>query len=308
MINKLKATPASGNIAALFTMLIWGTTFVSTKFLLTDFNPIEILLFRFILGYGVLWILCPRVLHLQNKREELYFALAGLTGVTLYYLVENVALTYTYASNVGVITSTAPLFTALVAYFFTRGSEKLHAGFFAGFAAAMAGICLISFSGGSFHIDLRGDGLALVAAFFWGCYSNLSKKVAGFGYDATIMTRRIFFWGILFMLPASLFFGVDFSMARLADPWNAFHLLYLGVGASAICFITWNYAVHILGAVRTSAYIYLIPVLTVAFSAVFLHEPITLTTLGGMLLTLFGLYLSEGGFHLKPTRSAEKEA
>ena len=39
----------SGHLAALLTIFIWGTTFISTKILLTDFKPIEILFFRFLL-------------------------------------------------------------------------------------------------------------------------------------------------------------------------------------------------------------------------------------------------------------------
>ena len=41
---------AAGHLAALVTILIWGTTFISTKVLLQDFQPIEILFFRFVLG------------------------------------------------------------------------------------------------------------------------------------------------------------------------------------------------------------------------------------------------------------------
>ena len=103
-----------GHLAAFLTILIWGTTFVSTKVLLRDFQPVEILFSRFLLGLIALFIVCPRRLKGTTLKQELTFAGAGLFGITLYYLFENIALTYTSASNVGVITTTAPFFTAVM--------------------------------------------------------------------------------------------------------------------------------------------------------------------------------------------------
>ena len=90
---------AAGHLSALITILIWGTTFISTKVLLQDFQPIEILFFRFVLGLIALFLVHPHPLKGTSLRQELTFAAAGLSGVCLYYLLENIALTYTMASN-----------------------------------------------------------------------------------------------------------------------------------------------------------------------------------------------------------------
>ncbi len=90
-----------GHFASLLTILIWGTTFISTKILLQDFQPVEILFFRFVMGFLALLVVCPRRLKTENWKQELTFATAGLCGICLYYLLENVALTFTLASNVG---------------------------------------------------------------------------------------------------------------------------------------------------------------------------------------------------------------
>lgn len=60
---------------------------------------------------------------MKERKQELYFAAAGLCGVTLYYLLENIALTYTFVSNVGVIISIAPFFTAILAHVFLKGER-----------------------------------------------------------------------------------------------------------------------------------------------------------------------------------------
>jgi len=40
-----------GHLSAIITIIIWGTTFISTKVLLIDFQPVEILFFRFVMGF-----------------------------------------------------------------------------------------------------------------------------------------------------------------------------------------------------------------------------------------------------------------
>ena len=248
---------ATGHLAALVTILIWGTTFISTKVLLVDFEPIEILFFRFILGFLALLIVYPHRMRGTTKRQEAVFAAAGLCGVCLYYLLENIALTYTMASNVGVIISISPFFTAMLTHFFTK-EEKLRANFFVGFVVAV-----------------------------------LTRKISGFGYHTIQTTRRVFAYGIIFMIPALFLFDCRTGAERFANPVYLGNLIFLGLGASALCFVTWNMAVKVLGAVKTSIYIYLVPVITVVTSALILKEKVTVMSGIGTVLALIGLFLSE---------------
>lgn len=284
---------AVGHFAALFTAIIWGTTFISTKVLLTDFQPAEILFFRFVIGLLVLTIAYPRRLRGTTGRQECLFAAAGLCGVSLYFLLENIALTYTQASNVGVIVAVSPFFTAFLTRLFWKDREKLHPAFFIGFAVAMTGIFLISFQGTALQLNPLGDLLALGAALVWSFYSVFVKKIGSFGYHTILTTRRIFFYGVVFMLPALFFFDASLDLSRFAQPRCLFNILFLGLGASALCFVTWNFAVKLLGAIKTSVYIYMIPAITVITSFLILHETITMFSVLGTLLTMAGLFLSE---------------
>ena len=258
---------ATGHLAALVTILIWGTTFISTKALLVDFEPIEILFFRFILGFLALMIVYPHRMKGTTKRQEAVFAAAGLCGVCLYYLLENIALTYTMASNVGVIISIAPFFTAMLTHLFTKGAKM--------------------------QLNPIGDLLAVAAAVVWACYSVLTRKISGFGYHTIQTTRRVFAYGIIFMIPALFLFDCRIGAERFADPVYLGNLIFLGLGASALCFVTWNMAVKVLGAVKTSIYIYLVPVITVITSALILKEKVTVMSGIGTVLALIGLFLSE---------------
>ncbi|WP_413372189.1 DMT family transporter [Paenibacillus taichungensis] len=294
---------SNGHLLALLTILIWGTTFISTKVLLIDFTPVEILFFRFVIGYVVLLLIHPRLMRITSLREEMLFIGAGLCGVTLYFLIENIALVYTLASNVGVIVSIAPFFTAVLAHFFLDG-ERLHKRFIVGFAIALTGIILIGLNG-SFILQLNplGDLLAFVAPAVWAVYSVLMRKIGELPYHTIGATRKVFFYGLLFMLPALFLFEFHFDLGRFANMANLSNLLFLGLGASALCFVTWNRAVSLLGAVKTSVYIYLVPVITVVASALILHERITWITLLGALLTLLGSFISEKKVQRKRIRN-----
>jgi len=292
-VNNMVSEKRTGHLAALLTILIWGTTFISTKILLTDFQPVEILFFRFIMGYLVLLTAYPHHIKRLGGKQEITFAAAGFCGVCLYYLLENVSLTYTMASNVGVIISVAPFITAILAHLFMKSEERLQINFLIGFIVAMTGIILISFNGSQLKLNPVGDILAFAAAFVWACYSILTKRIGSFGLPVILTTRRTFFYGILFMIPTLFLFDFQLDMPRFTDMKNLLNILYLGIGASALCFVTWNYAVKILGAVKTSIYIYMVPAITVITSMLVLKEKVTFLSITGTILAVVGLFLSE---------------
>ena len=138
----------------------------------------------------------------------------------------------------------------------------------------MAGALLISFNGSKLELNPMGDLLAVLAAFVWACYSILTRKISSFGCPVILTTRRTFFYGILFMVPALFLFDFEMGLERFADVTHLLNILYLGLGASALCFVTWNLAVKVLGAVKTSVYIYMVPVITVVTSVLVLKEPV----------------------------------
>jgi drug/metabolite transporter (DMT)-like permease len=239
-------------------------------------------------------LVMPKKLGWCGWRREARYMLAGLSGITLYYLLENVALTKTSTANTGVIVSTAPFFTAMAAAFVTR-EEHLRRNFFIGFLFAMAGVWVISFYGGDTGgpAGLLGDLLALGAAVVWAVYSILSREIGTWGYHPILTTRRIFVYGLLFLLPVLLLTRAQVGFERFGRGENLFNLVYLGLGASATCFVTWNKAISILGSVRTSSYIYAVPVINILGAALVLGESITAPIILGTVLTILGLVISE---------------
>ena len=204
--------------------------------------------------------------------------------------MENIALTMTSASNVGVIVAIAPLFIALIAMFATR-EERVGVQFFAGFALAISGIALISFTGASAgEVGLAGCLLAVLAAFAWAVYSTIDKRIAKLGLSTVATTKRTFAWGLVFMLPFLPVMGFGqgaegTGLVGLLDPIMLGNLLFLGLIASATCYVMWNKAASIVGVVNVSAYLYLTPVVTVVASVIVLAEPLTWQIVLGVALT-----------------------
>ncbi len=280
-----------GNLAAAFTILVWGTTFIATKVLLKQFNPVEIIIIRFIIGWAVMWLVRPKRLKIKSVKTELLFVLAGLTGVALNYLLETIALMYTQASNLSMIVSTAPLFVGIMAWIVFK--QRLKPSFVFGFFICIAGVFLISFADKSnVQIHLIGDLLGIAVALVWAIYSIAMEKIGKYGFDVILTTRRNFFYGILFMLPVSLKFDGFEHFNLWLKPSNLALLLYLAVFACAISFITWNYSLKTIGSVKANLYCYCSPVLTTVFSVIFLHESISGRMLVGMILTLTGVIIS----------------
>lgn len=289
----------TGHLSAVFTIFVWGITFISTKILLVSFSPVEIMVYRFVMAVLVLCVASPPVLKPSawkwwNVQTEWKFMFAGLCGVTLYFLFQNVALSYTQAANASVLTSIAPLFTALVSRVLLR--EKLKPNFFLGFSAAIAGIILISFNGSVvLRLNPLGDLLSVMAALVWAFYSVTIKTLPQGAGEVLRVTRKVFSYGLIFTLVLLPFFDFHPGLERMFVPANLLNMLFLGVIASALCYLTWNHAVHVLGPVRTSVYIYLIPVVAIVFSAIVLHETITVVSGAGMALIMTGMIISERG-------------
>ena len=281
-----------GHALAFGTILVWGTTFIASTVALRTLAPIELLTLRMLVAIAALLLAKPQRLRLQSRKHELYLLGAALCGVTLYFLFENIALTYTNSSNCSVIISTAPFFVA-IATRLTLKEGKLSRSFFLGFVIAITGVCLVSFAGRSLKLNPLGDGLCILAAISWAGYSVFIRKLEGYGYNTLLVTRRIFLYSLIFIVPLMPVFGFSIAPADILAPATLVSVLFLGLVASALCFVTWNTAVRLIGPIRTSAYIYLTPAVTIVFAALILHDPIHPLAIVGAALTLVGLIISQ---------------
>lgn len=280
----------TGYLFATFTIIVWGSTFISSKTLLAVYTPAQIMLTRFLLAYAMLWLLRPKKLKCSWK-EELIFLLLGLSGCSVYFYTENSALTYTLASNVSIIVAVAPIFTAILAHF--AGVERFRSGTLWGFLIAFSGVILVVCNG-TFVLKLnpKGDLLAVAAALCWAVYSVLIRKLDD-NLDSLLITRRTLFWGILTAIPMVLLESQPYPTEPLLTPVIAGNFLFLGLIGSGLCFVLWTRAFAYLGVVTTNSFIYVQPFITILVGWIFLREPISPLALVGAALITAGVVATQ---------------
>ena len=317
------------HVLAIVIVAIWGLTFISTKVLLmAGLSPEEIFLVRFSIAYFGMWLFClwgrgsdvsgaggslatrgdvpadgsctgvsrtdsksvqsPARLFCNSLKDELLLVLAGVMGGSLYFWSENTALQYTMASNVSFIVCTTPLVTAILNAAVRR--EKIGRLTLLGGCLSLVGIGMIAFSGGEgFHLSFLGDALAMLASLTWAIYTvvtnGLLKK-----YPSALISRKVFFYGMLTIVPVLLVKGWTFPAGRFLEPKVLLNTLFLGVVASLACYALWNSVIKRLGTVGSSNYIYLNPLFTLIAAALLLGERLTPVAIAGCLITLIGVW------------------
>ena len=214
-----------GHLAALLTVIVWGSTFVYTKLLLLEgLSPAQIFTLRFILAYVLLlaFSLAQRQKRgfrwlSDNWKDELLMVGLGVAGGSLYFLAENEAMNHTTTTNTSLIVCLCPLFAAALISCFYK-SERLRPSQVLGTVLAALGVVVVVLNGHFvLHLSPLGDSLAFLACLCWAVYSLLMIR-ANSRYDVVFITRKVFFYGLLSMIPYYVFVPDMPPMSLLLRP------------------------------------------------------------------------------------------
>lgn len=282
-----------GHIAAILVVIVWGTTFVSSKVLLNSgLMPADIFLYRFTMAYICMTIVSHKQLWADNLKDELTLLGLGIMGGSLYFLTENMALVYSTTSNVAILVSTTPLLTALIVAAFYK-SERLNRRQTIGSVIAFVGVVLVVLNGQwMLHLNPLGDALALGASLTWAFYSLFMRRIMG-RYSADFITRKVFAYGILTILPYFVLVDpLNCDLQLLSSPLVFSNLLFLGLIASTGGYLLWNWVMRKLGAVKSTNYIYLQSLFTMLAGGLILGEQITFMAISGAIILIIGMILT----------------
>ena len=299
------------HLVAFLVVAVWGSTFVFTKILLqAGMTPAQIFTFRFLIAYVLMlpcsWAMGERRWMTDNWRDELLMVALGVTGGSLYFLTENAAMLYTTATNTSLIVCSCPLFAMLLVALVYRKSERITRIKALGSIIACIGMAVVVLNGHFvLHLSPLGDALAFAACLCWAFYSLLMKAAIE-RYSDLFITRKVFFYGLLTIIP--YFICKPEEAAIINGQWTMINgqcsmdnvqwpiigsLLFLGIVASLLCFLVWNWVIRKLGAVVATNWVYFNPITTIVFAAWLLREPITPWFLLGTVLILLGMYLCD---------------
>lgn len=284
------------HFVAFLTVAIWGSTFVFTKMLLLNgLSPAQIFTLRFIIAYLLLlgvslsrrhqWFCC-------SLKDELLMVALGITGGSLYFLTENAAMLYTTATNTSLIVCSCPLFAMFLIAWCYRHTERITRLQAIGSLIACMGMAVVVLNGHFvLHLSPVGDMLAFAACLCWAVYSLLMKAV--FGYSTLFITRKVFFYGLVTIIPYFILVPGFPSLSTLLRPEVLWNLLFLSVVASMLCYLLWTWVISRLGAVVATNWVYFNPITTILFAWWLLKEQITVWFLLGSALILLSLFLAD---------------
>ena len=282
------------HLVAFLTEEIWGTTFVATKVLmLNGLSPAQIFTLRFSIAYVLMLCFNHRRFLADSWKDEAKMALLGITGGSLYFYSENEAMNFTTTTNTSLIVCSCPLFATLLVRMVYKDSSRIHIVQLLGSLLAFVGMIIVVLNGRFvLHLSPVGDALAFTACMCWAIYSLLMKSVSNH-YGAAFITRKVFFYGVLTILPYYLFIPGFPPMEVFCRPQVFGNLRFLGCLASMICFLTWNWCISKLGTVKATNWVYFNPITTMIFASWVLNEKITPYFLVGATCILLGMYVTD---------------
>ena len=311
------------HLLALAVVAVWGVTFVCTKVLIgAGMHPVAIFFIRFMMAYAGIWVYIG--LTKQNSRlwfgwkDEFVFLILGISGGSFYFLTENTALAYTQASNVAFLVCSAPLFTAILTLLyrrlrddrFSRALEQIRIGWplVGGTVLALGGMAMVIFDGSTgVQLSAKGDLLAIGAALCWAVYSLFMAQMTR-EYGTVTATRKVFFYGLLTILPMVGAYKDSLSPEILGQGAVWTTLLFLGLVASLVCFILWNLVMEKIGNYTSTNYVYLNPIFTLLTAMAFLGERMTLTAGLGCAAILAGVVWAGSSSSKRPQTPSRRQA
>lgn len=275
----------------LLAVVFWGTSFVATKRVLTEIDPVTIIALRLLLASALLIIIAiitKRKFTVNLKNHGKIFILAVIAVFHLW--IQITGLKYTTASNTGWIIGTAPIFMALLAIIFFKEKMSFVQG--TGILIAMFGLLLLFGKGDITSIDLvqnKGDLLVLGSAFTWGVYSMVNKKIT-LSYSPLMTILYLFIMMSVIIVPVNLNKSVIESVVHLSTTgWMS--ILFLGLFCSGIAYVIWAYSLRDIESAKVGAFLYFEPLVTVMAAWVFLQEAVTILMFVSGIIITFGVIL-----------------
>lgn len=281
-------------LKALFSVIVWGASFVATKVALQYVSPVTLVWLRFGLGViilgGVVWY--RKQLKIPKKEDWLYFGLLGFLGIAFHQWLQSTGLITANAISTSLIVATTPIFMALLGWLFLK--EKLTWFQLLGICLSTIGVLLVITKGDlssifSDHFGTIGDFLILISAPNWAIFSILSRRGLQ-KYPATGMMFYVMSIGWVFS--SFLFFSSgDFYQIQMLNLNGWLAIGFLGIFCSGIAYIYWYDALQNLPVSQTGAFLYIEPVVTFIVAGLVLGEAMVLVAFLGGVIILSGVWM-----------------
>ena len=281
---------------AVLAVIIWSGNFIIARGVIKQIPPVSLAFYRWLSASIIIFPFAMKQAAAEwkfVKQSWHYLFWASLSGITLFNTFVYIGAHYTTAINLALIgTTTSPIIAIILAKIFLK--ERIGLLKMGGIMLCIAGVLFLLARGSLQNLVslnfTKGDGWILLAALCFALYNTMVRKK-----PSTISSVNYLFvtfsFGTLLLLP---FYCWELNNTA-AVTWNTnliLIILYLGAGASVICFLFWNIAVGKLGAGRTALFGNLIPIFSSAEAAILLDEEFTWIHVVSMLLVFGGIIMA----------------
>jgi drug/metabolite transporter (DMT)-like permease len=254
----------TGILLAVLATFIWSWNFIVAKDMADKMGPVSLSFFRWTLAAVLIFPFAYQSFRTEWKAVKTsmpYFLLTALAGIALFNTFVYIGAHYTTAINLALIgTTSSPIMSVIMARIFLK--ERIGWTKVIGMLLCVTGVLYLLCKGNinnllSLHFD-KGDLWVLMAAFCFAVYNTMAKKK-----PAAISPVNFLF--VAFTLGAIMLLPFFIYEVLNSPPivWTGSmigSIVYLGLGASVICFLIWNIAIRKLGAGRTALFGNLIPI------------------------------------------------
>lgn len=268
---------------------LWGASYLFIKIGLRGFSPAMLVFLRTALGALVLLPAALARGALRTLRGHIGFvAVLAAVQVAAPFVLISLGERSISSSLAGILVSTTPLFTALIALRVDR-DERVSGTGLVGVAVGILGVALVV------GVDVGHSGLlgalAVVLASLGYAAGSLMLKRRMRGVPAVGVASATMAASALMLIPAAV--ATWPSQAPGAGP--ALAVLALGCGGTGLAFVIFYSLIADVGASRATLVTYLAPGFAVVYGVALLGERFTVATAAGLLLIVGGSWLAAEG-------------
>ncbi len=292
-----EAPRPSASYAVLFgsLALMWGSSYLFIKIGVETLPPLSLVFLRVLVGVAILAVVvaATRTPLPRDARTVAHLAVLGAVNIAIPFWLISWAEQHIDSGLAGVLQSTAPFFTLVLAAAFVH-DEHINRGRVAGIALGFAGILVLSVEnladlGSALGPERLLGELAVVAASLSYAVGNTYARRTLRHTRALVLSFGQVGWSVIMV--GILAIVVDGGVTLPAVPEAAFSVLWLGAVGTGFAYLLFFRLLTGWGPTRASLVAYLLPVVAVILGVVVLGETVDALFLGGAALIVAGVWV-----------------
>ena len=276
--------------------ILWGGNFVIGRAVAGAIPPVTFATIRWCVALLIFFPIAYPLLKKEWPKIKAHFGIVvilALTGVAGFTALVYKGLYFTTSINASLMNSSTPIIIYILSFLFLK--ERLNKFQVIGTAISLIGVLFIICNGSLdtlLHFQFnKGDLLVILAVVCWAFYSLLIRIYAGRlpGYSTFFVS---IFIGIIILLP---FMFAELATTSIVIDWSwqtIGAIIYVGIFASIVAFLSWNVGVVQFGPNRASIYLNFIPLFAAIFAVIFLGEQILATQVIGGIAVVIGVLVA----------------